>query len=111
LPGTIDGTFYHGITLQVLSSNNPLDLVPENAFVRISFPMPDNSKAEDYSVMYWNADLNNGIGSWMELPLTIGKLNPDNNLDVRQVLSGLQIVNGFAQITVNFPGTFVIVKK
>ena len=111
LPGTLTGTFHHGITLQILSSNNPLDLVPENAFVRISFPMPENSKVEDYSVMYWNVALNNGIGGWMELPLTTGKLNPDNNLDVRQVLSGLQIVNGFAQITVNFPGTFVIVKK
>ena len=111
LPGTLNGTFHHGVTLQILANNNPLDLVPENTFVRISFPMPENSKTEDYSVLFWNADLNNGIGGWMELPLTTGKLNPDNNLDVRQVLSGLQIVNGFAQITVNFPGTFVIVKK
>ena len=49
--------------------------------------------------------------AWMELPLTPGKLNPDNPQDARQVLAGLQIVNGFAQITVNFTGTFVIVHK
>jgi hypothetical protein len=111
LPSTINGTFLLGATLQIFANNNPLDLVPENTFVRISFPMPENSKAEDYSVMYWNADLNNGNGGWMELPLTAGKLNPNNNQDARQILSGLHIVNGFAQITVNFPGTFVVVKK
>jgi hypothetical protein len=111
LPGTINGTFLLGATLQIFANNNPLDLVPENNFVRISFPMPENSKAEDYSMMYWNADLNNGNGGWMELPLTAGKLNPNNNQDARQILSGLHIVNGFAQITVNFPGTFVVVKK
>jgi len=111
LPGTITGTFTSGVTLQILFNGSPLKLVPENASVRISFPMPKNSHAQDYTVLYWNVDLNTGAGGWMELPLTAGKLNPDNNQDARQILSGLQIVDGFARITVNFPGTFVIVKK
>jgi len=111
LPGNLTGTFTHGVTLQIFVHGTPLKLVPENASVRISFPMPKDSKASDYTVLYWNMDLNNGAGGWMELPLAAGKLNPDNPQDARQVLSGLQFGNGFAQITINFPGTFVIVKK
>jgi hypothetical protein len=99
------------VTLKILANDNPLNLVPENSFVRISFPMPENSYAKDYTVLYWNGVLNKGAGGWMELPLTAGKLNPGNNLDARQILSGLHIVNSFAQVTVNFLGTFVIVKK
>ena len=71
--------------------------------------MPNGSVAADFKVLFWNVDLNNGTGGWQELPQTPGKLNPGDPQDARQILSGLQIVNGYAQITVNFTGTFVIV--
>lgn len=111
LPETIPGTFHHGVTLQILANNSPLDLVPENALVRISFPVPQGSEAEDYNLLFWNNALNSGAGGWMELPLVPGMLNPDNPLDARRVITGLQIVDGFAQFTVNFPGTFIIVLR
>jgi len=109
LPSPVTGTFTSGITLQILFNGSPLKLVPENASVRISFPMPDGSITADFMMLFWNVDLNNGAGGWQELPQTPGKLNPSDPQDTRQILSGLQIVNGYAQITVNFTGTFVIV--
>jgi hypothetical protein len=107
LPAPVTGTFSGGLTVNLVQGGTPQNILPGGANARFSIPMPAGSNAADYKVMFWDANLNNGVGGWVELPATPGNLSPQDSQ--HQVIAGLSIVNGFAQFTTNFVGTFVIV--
>ena len=46
-------------------------------------PVAETSKARSYSELFWNMNLNYGLGSWMVPALTAGKLMADYLLDAR----------------------------
>lgn len=109
LPAPIDGTFAGAITVNLVIGGTTQNILPAEAGMRITIPMPAGSSTADYKVMFWNTALNSGAGDWDELPVTLGNLSAEDSQ--HQVISGLTIVNGEAQFTVNFVGTFVIVGK
>jgi hypothetical protein len=87
----------------------------ENAMVTLSFDIPTGMEGEQFSILYWDPAANDGQGDWVELPLAqLGvsefPLNPNDSDDPR-TSSGVQVVDGKVTVTVNFPGTFVLVAR
>jgi hypothetical protein len=109
LPSPVESTFAAALTLNLVQVGIPVKILPTHASVRLTIPMPAGSRTSDYKLLFWDATLNNGAGSWVELPVLAGALSAQDSQ--RQVIASLTIVNGEAQFTVNFVGTFVIVNK
>ena len=68
------------------------------------------------SILYWDPTANDGQGDWIELPFeqfggVYFPLYPDNPEDGRQLCSGFERSGDTVSVTVNFPGTFVLVAR
>ncbi|MBN1302934.1 MAG: right-handed parallel beta-helix repeat-containing protein [Anaerolineales bacterium] len=104
--------FISGIVIGLTDENgNPL--LNEDGGVTLNFKIPEDACGGSFSILYWDLTLNDGEGGWLELPLfeagTIFPIDPDNPEDERLVLAGVEVVDGYVTVTVNFPGTFILV--
>jgi hypothetical protein len=93
-PGTLpdNQTFVSGISVTVLSSGNPITILPTSSYFTLSFGIPTGMTGDTLVVLYWDPAGNNGIGAWVEKSGTV--------VDGQLVVTNL-----------NAPGTFVIVNK
>jgi hypothetical protein len=88
----------------------------EEAAITLSFDIPEGMEGELFSILFWDPEANGGLGDWVELPLARSfgdskfPLHPEDPDDLR-TSSGVKIVDGKVAVTVNFPGTFVLVTK
>jgi hypothetical protein len=116
LPGSMGaGTnFVSGITIGLTDDEGNFVLNSDGT-ITMSFKIPEDSRGRGYSILFWDLTLNDGEGGWVQLPLfefgTSFFLNPDDPEDGRMIISGVQEVNGFVTVTVNFPGIFVLVER
>jgi hypothetical protein len=88
----------------------------EEAAITLSFDIPEGMEGKLFSILYWDPEANGGLGDWVELPLARAfgdskfPLHPEDPDDPR-MSTGVEIVDGKVTVTVNFPGTFVLVAK
>lgn len=75
--------------------------------------LPEDARGRSYSILFWDPQLNDGKGGWMELPLyevgTTFPLHPENADDQRTILSGVKKIGNTVTVTVDFSGVFALV--
>lgn len=116
LPGRLGAgvDFIGGMSVSLMDEEgNPLEANPDGS-ITVKFKLPEDARGK-FSILYWDPTLNDGKGGWVQLPLfevgTSFPLNADDPEDERTVLSGVQQVGDTITVTVNFPGTFVLVSR
>lgn len=113
-----DTLFISGMNTTVSVDGMSLPILPQGASLQPSFIIPAEFAGRDLAILFWNPDLNGGVGGWVELalagdgasyPLT---LNPEGTQN-RLQLSGTALdgSNSRFETETNFTGLFVLVAK
>ena len=84
--------FIEGVSLVMRNAGNPIIALPGSSKLKILFALPGNIDPTSISILGWDQNLNNGAGDWV-------------------TISSLEITEGFATITANYPGYFILVIK
>lgn len=94
LPGTLDDQYQllEGISLVIRNAGNPIIALPGSSKFKIQFNLPGNIDPSLVSILGWDQNLNNGVGDWVTMT------RQDNE-------------EGFATVTGNYPGYFILVTK
>jgi hypothetical protein len=94
LPGNMNDQyqFIEGVSLVMRNAGNPVIALPGSSKFKIQFSLPGNIDPSLVSILGWDQNLNNGTGDWV-------------------TISSLEITEGFATITANYPGYFILVIK
>ncbi len=94
LPGIMNDQyqFIEGVSLVMRNAGNPIIALPGSSKLKIQFALPGNIDPSSVSILGWDQNLNNGAGDWV-------------------TISSLEIAEGFATITANYPGYFIMVIK
>ena len=80
-----DGSaFVAGLTLNLLLDGELVD----GETLTVSFAIPEGMESSDFAILAWDAD----AGIWVEV-------------------GDVTVVDGFVTITVDYPGTFVLVAR
>jgi len=118
LPGKIPVGFTFGaaITIGLDNEGNPVPVLTEGGLITITFIVPEELMGKRMSILYWDPTAKNGLGDWIELPLqqfggAYFPLYPDDPDDGRLICSGLEQSGNTVSVTLNFPGTFVLVAR
>lgn len=116
LPGLLGAglNFVSGITVS-LTDEEGNAILNEDGTVTINFIIPKDSRGRGYAILFWDPNLNDGAGGWVELPLfeagTSFPLNPNDPEDARTIISGIKQDGDTVTFTVNFPGVFVLASR
>jgi len=94
LPGALDDQYQllEGISLVIRNAGNPIIALPGSSKFKIQFALPGNIDPSLISILGWDQNLNSGVGDWVTL-------NTQDNEE------------GFATVTGNYPGYFILVTK
>jgi hypothetical protein len=85
------GRYEAGLTVMVLQDGLPVEVLPYGSEILLSFTTPQAREQASFAIVYWDPAANNGAGDW--------------------VSQQVPVVNGQAEITVNFTGTFFLVSN
>jgi hypothetical protein len=116
LPGPlgVDMNFLNAIAFALTDAQGNI-ILNEDGTVTINFVIPEGSRARGHSILFWDAQANNGAGGWVELPPyevgTSFPLHPDDPNDPRTIISGVQKIGNTVTVTVDFSGVFVLVER
>ena len=116
LPGVLGAgaDFLAGISVGLTDGEGNF-VINSDGTITITFKIPEDSRGRSHSILFWDPTLNDGEGGWVQLPPfefgTSFPLNPDDPEDGRVIISGVQEKDGFIQVTVNFPGIFVLAAR
>ena len=116
IPGSLGAgaNYLAGIILS-LTDGEGNAILNEDGTVTITFKINEDSRSRSYSVLFWDPELNDGKGGWIQLPLfeagTSFPLHPDDPEDGRVITSGVKQVGDTITFTVNFPGIFVLTAR
>jgi hypothetical protein len=108
-------TFADAVTIGLDSEGNPITVL-EDGLITITFQIPEDLLGKELSILYWDPTAKDGAGDWIELPFdqfggAYFPLYPDNPEDGRLLCSGFHQDGDTVTVTVNFPGTFVLVAR
>lgn len=108
-------TFADALSVNLDSEGNPVDVL-DDGLIDLTFKIPEDLMGKRLSILYWDPTANDGRGDWIELPFeqfggAYFPLYPDNPEDGRQLCSGFEQSGDTVSVTVNFPGTFVLVAR
>ncbi len=117
LPGRLPVglTFADAVTVGLDSEGNPITVL-EDGLITLNFKIPEELMGKRLSILYWDPTAKDGAGDWIELPFdqfggAYFPLYPDNEDDGRLLCSGFSRSGDTVTVTVNFPGTFVLVAR
>lgn len=114
LPGLLGagGSFVLGLSVKLNNAGQPVETLTEGGLLTLSFQIPEGARGRRYSILFWDPTANGGLGAWFQLPPfergTTFKLNPDDPDDGRTIFSGVRQVENTVQVTVDFPGVFIL---
>jgi hypothetical protein len=124
LPGSIPGgpVFLSAMEISLMDGDQPVRVLTGGGSLLVAFPVPEDSRPNDrYAILYWDAAAQGGVGGWVELPEyrellpgwpSVLRLHPDANPDdLMRIFSGVRALGGYIKARVNFPGTFVLVRR
>lgn len=108
-------TFADAVTVGLDSEGNPITVL-EDGLITLTFKIPEDLLGKRLSILYWDPTAKDGAGDWIELPFdqfggAYFPLYPDNPDDGRLLCSGFHRDGDTVTVTVNFPGTFVLVAR
>jgi hypothetical protein len=108
-------TFADAVTIGLDSEGNPITVL-EDGLIDLTFKIPEDLMGKRLSILYWDPTAKDGAGDWIELPFdqfggAYFPLYPDNPDDGRLLCSGFKQEGDTVTVTVNFPGTFVLVAR
>jgi hypothetical protein len=108
-------TFGDAVTIGLDSEGNPITVL-DDGLITLTFQVPEDLLGKQLSILYWDPTANDGLGDWIELPFdqfggAYFPLYPDNPEDGRLLCSGFHQDGDTVTVTVNFPGTFVLVAR
>lgn len=108
-------TFADAVTVGLDSEGNPITVL-EDGLITLTFKIPEDLLGKRLSILYWDPTAKDGAGDWIELPFeqfggAYFPLYPDNPDDGRLLCSGFKRDGDTVTVTVNFPGTFVLVAR
>jgi hypothetical protein len=87
-----DGNKYvSGIDVALLHDGSVVNPLPANTTTTLSFEIPSGMTGETLAILYWDPTANGGAGAWVEKSATV--------------------VGGKVTLTIDMPGTFVLVDK
>lgn len=117
LPGRLPVglTFADAVTVGLDSEGNPITVL-DDGLITLNFHIPEELMGKRLSILYWDPTAKDGQGDWVELPFeqfggAYFPLYPDNADDGRLLCSGFNQSGDTVSVTVNFPGTFVLVAR
>jgi hypothetical protein len=108
-------TFADAVTVALDSEGNPITVL-DDGLITLTFKIPEELMGKRFSILYWDPTAKDGQGDWIELPFdqfggAYFPLYPDNPDDGRLLCSGFKQSGDTVTVTVNFPGTFVLVAR
>jgi hypothetical protein len=108
-------TFADAVTIGLDSDGNPITVL-DDGLITLTFKIPEELMGKRFSILYWDPTAKEGQGDWIELPFdqfggASFPLYPDNPDDGRRLCSGFNRSGDTVTVTVNFPGTFVLVAR
>jgi hypothetical protein len=108
-------TFADAVTVGLDSEGNPISVL-DDGLITLNFHIPEELMGKRLSILYWDPTAKDGQGDWIELPFdqfggAYFPLYPDNEDDGRLLCSGFKQSGDTVSVTVNFPGTFVLVAR
>ncbi len=123
LPGGIPQgvSFLYGYDFGLTDGGQSVKVLPSGSLT-VMFKLPTPVSAGDhFGILYWDPTASGGTGGWVELPefgaLPDGNplsfaLHPDASpADGMTILSGVHTFEDFIKATVNFTGTFALIKR
>ncbi len=120
LPGG-DGFVSGHTTLLTTDSGTPEKVITSGGALVLSLDVPKAEAHKTIAILFWDPSLKDGAGDWFELPAyavdqhgnpVISFLHKDAPQDQMLILKGVRLMeDGRVEVTVNFPGTFVLVTK
>jgi hypothetical protein len=123
LPGPLPTarTFASGVTVDLAQDGATVQAISEGGYITLAFSIPEDLLDASLAILYWDPLANSGAGGWVELPPyalrpdgspMIHRLHPDADPgDGMYIRGGVRISGGFAKVSVNFPGSFVLVAR
>ncbi|WKZ36781.1 MAG: right-handed parallel beta-helix repeat-containing protein [Anaerolineales bacterium] len=117
LPAALDPgyEFISALTANVLKDNALIKTMED--FMVVSFIIPVGMENEEFAILYWDETAENGSGGWVELPLQPldGNGIPTDlhdPSDGKKISVGVHTTeDGYVSVSVNFTGSFILVKK
>ena len=79
------------MTVMVMKGEQPVEVLPDGSKILLSFTIPETLQQESFSIVYWDAKVEDGTGGW--------------------VAQEIPVLNGRAEITVNFTGMFFLISE
>ncbi|MHC1785364.1 MAG: hypothetical protein AB9891_21890 [Anaerolineaceae bacterium] len=110
-------SFGQGLTLTLFRDNNSFQVLPEPVTYTLTFTIPPELQGKKLFLYFWDPNMNDSSGGWIELPLWVH--DTDDEADLKPILPGdgrrltsWQDVEGLLfEIELNFTGTFILVGK
>ena len=121
LPADLDSGYRYisAFSIEIIQNTISIPVVREGGYIKASFVIPSRKPDARYGIMFWNAQQ----GHWKFLnEYALGKdgaaqsfaLYPNSSDDLRKIISGVYFRNNTKpvrdEVTVNFPGIFVLVE-
>ncbi len=112
--------FVYGMNLLVLDGLDALKFIEDPGRLTWSFKIPDELLGQELVVLFWDPELLEGLGDWVELPMYAEEddgtpvITPlhDEPDEVRLILEGTREMEfGRFEFVTNFPGLFVLGAK
>jgi hypothetical protein len=109
--------YVYGMNLLVLDGLDPLKFIEDPGRLTWSFKIPDELLGKELVVLFWDPELKEGLGDWVELPMYTEEddgtpvITPlhDEPDEVRLILEGTREMEfGRYEFVTNFPGLFVL---
>lgn len=109
--------YVYGMNLTILDGLDALKFIEDPGRLTWSFKIPNELLGKELVVLFWDPELKEGLGDWVELPMYAEEddgtpvITPlhDEPDEVRLVLEGTREVEfGRFEFVTNFPGLFVL---
>jgi len=123
LPGELPGghRYVTGMAVELAEDGAPVQAITEGGFMRVLFTIPEGMEDASLAILYWDPRAGSGSGGWVDLPPyslrpdgtpMLHRLHPDVTPDDQmRILGGVRVMGAYVKVSVNFPGTFVLVAR
>jgi hypothetical protein len=113
--------FEFGMNLTVLDGLTPVDYIEEPGRLTYSFRIPADLRDKEFTVLFWDPTMKEGVGDWVELPVyaeeedgtpVITSLHEEDPSELRMTLEGVKKTElNRVEFVTNFPGLFILAVK
>lgn len=114
--------FEFGMSLTILDNLTPVTYIADPGRLTYSFKIPADLRDKEFTILFWDPTLKEGVGDWVELPVyaeeedgtpVISSLHEEEPSELRMTLEGVKkndLGTRFEFVT-NFPGLFILAVK